>query len=54
MALTNYEMRKRAWDDIKRVVYQQEIKNGNTRPSLREAEKKADEVANRVDRQKGR
>lgn len=54
MSLTKYEAQKRARDNLVRVIYQQEQKNGNSKYTLREAEKLADERAHKVDRDKGR
>lgn len=54
MSLTKFEAQKRAHDNLVRVIAKQEMKEGRALPNIREAEKKAAEVAQRVDRQKGR
>lgn len=47
-----WEQRKHARDDLVRVIAQDQMKSGHAVPNMREAERKANEVANRIDRQK--
>lgn len=48
------EMRREARQDLVRVLAKQQVREGSAIPNMREAERKATEVADRNDRKKDR
>ena len=51
--MNEYEARKNARDDLVKVIHQQSIKDGRL-PPIREAEKQAEQVADRLDKKEDR